>query len=114
METSAYLSMAAGSLDDAERSAIVDRIASDPRAGDLIEGGGGLRKVRVALRGRGKRGGGRLITFFHDDGMPVFLIAFYAKNAQTDLDARQRKAAQALTDAIRAQYRSKTGEKDRL
>jgi hypothetical protein len=46
--------------------------------------------------------------------MPVFLIAFYAKNAQTDLDPRQRKAAKALTDAIRAQYRSKTNEKDRF
>ena len=41
----------------------------------------------------------------------MFLIAFYAKNAQTDLDARQRKAAKALTDAIRAQYRSRSMNK---
>jgi hypothetical protein len=39
--------------------------------------------------------------------MPVFLIAFYAKNVQTDLNAEQRKAAKALTDAIRQQYRSR-------
>jgi hypothetical protein len=103
--------MAAGVLDDAERIAIVNRIASDPRAGDLIKDTGGLRKVRIALRGRGKRGGGRLITYFHDENMPVFLIAFYAKNVQTDLDARQKRAAKALTDAIREQYRSKTNEK---
>jgi hypothetical protein len=114
VETSAYLATAAGLLDDAERMAIVDRIAADPRAGDLIRDTGGLRKVRIPLEGRGKRGGGRLITYFHDEDMPVFLIAFYSKNAQTDLDARQCKAAKALTDAIRAQYRSKSSEKDRF
>ena len=91
--------MTAGVLDEPERAAIVDRIATDPRAGDLIRETGGLRKVRVPLKGRGKRGGGRLITYFHDDNMPVFLIAFYAKNVQTDLNAEQRKAAKALTDA---------------
>ena len=63
---------------------------------------------------RQNAGGSRLITYFHDEDMPVLLIAFYAKNAQTDLDARQRKAAKALTDAIRAQYRSKSNEKDRF
>jgi hypothetical protein len=107
VETGAYLAMTAGVLDEPERAAIVDRIATDPRAGDLIRETGGLRKVRVPLKGRGKRGGGRLITYFHDDNMPVFLIAFYAKNVQTDLNAEQRKAAKALTDAIRQQYRSR-------
>jgi hypothetical protein len=65
---------------------------------------GGLRKVRIPLKGRGKRGGARLITFFHDVGMPVFLITVYAKNVQKDLDQKQRKAAKALTDAIRVQF----------
>jgi hypothetical protein len=87
-----------------ERTALVDMIAQDPQAGDLMQGTGGLRKIRVPLQGRGKRGGGRLITFFHDSGMPIFLIALYAKNVQSDLDPRQRRAAKALTDAIRAQY----------
>lgn len=104
VETEPYLSMIDGNLDDDERVAVVNMIAADPRAGDLIKETGGLRKVRIPLHGRGKRGGGRLITFFHDLDMPVFLIAFYAKNAQVDLDPKQRKAAKALTDAIRAQY----------
>jgi hypothetical protein len=110
VETSAYLAMTAEVLDEAARTAIVDRIAADPRAGNLIKDTGGLRKVRIPLTGRGKRGGGRLITYFHDDNMPVFLIAFYAKNVQADLDAKQRRAAKALTDAIRQQYRSRIHE----
>ena len=106
VETEPYLSMIDGVLNDDERTAVVNMIAADPQAGDLIKETGGLRKVRIPLQGRGKRGGGRLITFFHDLDMPLFLIAFYAKGAQVDLNPRQRKTAKALTDAIRAQYRS--------
>jgi hypothetical protein len=104
VETGPYLTMAAGMMNEVERSALVDMIASDPQTGDLMQGTGGLRKVRVPLRGRGKRGGGRVITFFHDVQMPVFLVAAYAKNDRTDLTQKQRQAAKALTDAIRAQY----------
>jgi hypothetical protein len=105
VETSPYLKMGADIMDDVERTAVVNMIASDPQSGDLIPDTGGLRKVRIPLQGRGKRGGGRLITFFHDMGMPVFLIAVYAKNDQKDLNQTQRKQARVLTDAIRSQYR---------
>ena len=104
VETATYLATAEVLMSEEERAAVVDMIARDPQAGDLMQGTGGLRKVRVPLQGRGKRGGGRLITFFHDAGMPVFLIALYAKNVQSDLDPQQRRAAKAMTDAIRAQY----------
>jgi hypothetical protein len=66
VETETCLSTAERLLTDEERTAIVDMIAADPTQGDLMQGTGGLRKVRVPLLGRGKRGGGRLITFFHD------------------------------------------------
>lgn len=104
VETETYLSRAVDIMDEAERTAVINMIAADPQAGDLIQGTGGLRKVRIPLAGRGKRGGARVITFFHDADMPVFLITVYAKNVRGDLDPRQRKAATALTDAIRAQF----------
>ncbi len=104
VETTSYLASAEALMTEDERAAVVEAVARDPQAGDLMPGTGGLRKLRVALHGRGKRGGGRVITFFHDSGMPVFLIALYAKAAQSDLDPQQRRAAKALTDAIRAQY----------
>ncbi|WP_245278091.1 type II toxin-antitoxin system RelE/ParE family toxin [Methylosinus sp. PW1] len=105
VETETDLARATEIMSEAERTAVIDMIAADPRAGDLIQGTGGMRKVRVPLGGKGKRGGARLITFFHDANMPCFLITVYAKNVQADLDPRQRKAATALTDAIRAQFR---------
>ncbi|MBV9742093.1 MAG: type II toxin-antitoxin system RelE/ParE family toxin [Hyphomicrobiales bacterium] len=104
VETGPYLEMVSGIMNEAERTAVVNMIASNPRAGDLIQGTGGLRKVRVPLRRRGKRGGGRVITFFCDADMPVFLLAAYAKSNRSDLDQKQRNAAKALTRAIRAQY----------
>ena len=104
VETAPYLAAASGLMSEAERSVIVDWIAANPRSGAVMPETGGLRKVRIPLAGRGKRGGGRMITFFHDEGMPVFLLAAYAKNAQSDLTPSQRKAAKAVTDAIKAQY----------
>lgn len=104
VETASYLKRADALFSEAERLEIVEMLARDPSAGDLMPGAGGLRKLRVALAGRGKRGGGRLITFFHDLGMPLFILDVYAKNARVDLDPGQRKAAMALTEAIKSQY----------
>ncbi len=98
VETPTYFAAAEALLTEEERKRLVDRIARDPREGDLIPGTGGLRKLRVAMRGTGKRGGGRLITYFYDEDMPVFLIALYAKSTQTDLSPEQRKGAMALTE----------------
>lgn len=104
VETAPYLADAAQVMDEAERIELVNMIAADPQVGDAIPGTGCFGKVRIPLKGRGKPGGGRLIAFFHDVDMPVFLIAVYAKNVQGDLDSRQRKAATALTTAIRARF----------
>lgn len=104
VETAPYLADAVELMDEAERIEVVNTIAADPQAGDVIPGTGGLRKVRIRLKGRGKRGGARLITFFHDADMPCFSSRVYAKNVQADLDSRQRKAATVLTTAIRAQF----------
>lgn len=88
----------------AECEEIITIVASRPDAGDLIQGTGGLPKIRVPLQGRGKRGGARLVTFFHDREMPVFLITVYGKNEQDDLTPDQRREAGRLTEMIRNAY----------
>jgi len=48
-------------------------------------GGGGIRKVRFAIAGRGKSGGVRIIYYFHNERVPVFLLAVFAKNERANL-----------------------------
>ena len=71
-------------------------IALNPQAGDVIPGLSGLRKIRFALGGKGKRGGGRAIYFLMVSDDLAVLVFAYSKAAQEDLTAEQRKAALAL------------------
>ena len=66
-------------------TAAVDLLAANPQAGELIPGGGGIPKLRLAFGGRGKRGGARVIYYHHSDRLPVFLLALFAKNERADM-----------------------------
>lgn len=61
------------------------RIAANPKCGDLISGGGGIRKVRFAVGTKGKRGGVRIVYFFYNEHVPIFLLAVCAKNTRANL-----------------------------
>jgi hypothetical protein len=82
-------------LDDGDYRQLQVTLALKPAAGDLIRGSGGLRKIRWAVRGRGKSGGIRVIYYLVDEGEIYFLFA-YAKNEQEDLDSRQLRVLRNL------------------
>ncbi len=94
-------------LSDAEQAAVVDVVAYEPTRGDLIAGTGGLRKLRVASSGGGKRGGARVVYYFYNVDFPVLLVALYAKNEKADLSAQEKKKFAALVKEIAAQWRRK-------
>ncbi len=71
-------------------------IAANPQAGDVIPGLSGLRKIRFALGGKGKRGGGRAIYVLRVSDELAILVFAYSKSTQEDLTPEQRKAALAL------------------
>lgn len=93
---------AAGPTDD-ERTAIVDRLAKDPEAGDEIKGTGGARKVRFAGRGKGVRY--RVITFYSGQGVPVFLPNVLFKGERADLTQAKRNALKAELAGLVKDYR---------
>ena len=68
-----------------------------PEAGNLIPGGGGLRKVRWAAQGRGKRGGSRIIYYWKVSGNQIYLVYGYVKSEREDLTPRQVKVLADLT-----------------
>lgn len=75
IETPAYLASAKDeNVTEEERHEIVSYIASNPDAGDVMAGTGGARKLRFGGRGTGKSGGYRIITFYADAEIPVFLL----------------------------------------
>lgn len=108
VETPAFLRDARSlGLSEGERFAIVTWIAANPAGGDVIEGTGGARKVRVAGRSKGKSGGYRVITFFSGKDMPVFLLNIFAKNEKTDLAPKERRALKSVLANIVETYRSR-------
>ena len=109
VETSEFLRRAKEcGVSESERTEIVDFIAANPMAGDVIEGTGGARKVRFARKGRGKSGGYRVITFYSGTDIPVFLLTMFAKNEKTDLTPKEKNALKrALSDVVKA-YRARS------
>jgi hypothetical protein len=70
----------------------------------LIQGGGGLRKVRFGVGGRGKRGGVRIIYYFHDRSVPVFLLTVFAKNERDDLSRGELNRLASVVKEIARTY----------
>jgi hypothetical protein len=100
VETPTYLSRAAKLMSEAERNAVIDMIAASPNIGVLVRGTGGLRKMRVPLEGRGKRGGGRVIYWFHSEDYPAVLLWAFAKNQAADLTSAQRARVRSVAEAL--------------
>ncbi len=100
VETPAYLSKAEHLLSETERADIVDMFAKNPDLGVLIKGAPGVRKARISLAGRGKRGGGRIIYWFHSSAYPVVLLWIFAKNEASNLTADQLRVLSREASAL--------------
>ena len=88
--------------DDAEREAFIDFIARNPEEGDLIPETGGVRKIRWARPGSGKRGGARVVYFYHSSARPLYLLMVYAKARQENLTAEEKKAVRKLAAMLKS------------
>jgi len=94
-------------LSEDEREAIIDDLASNPELGDEIAGTGGMRKLRVAAKGKGKSGGYRVITFFSGPNIPVFLVTVYAKTKKETITDKDKHVLKSLAAILIEAYRRK-------
>ncbi len=102
IETESYLRAAKDAkMDDAEREAAVELVATNPAAGDVMHGTGGVRKARLAGRGKGKSGGYRIVWYFGGEDIPVFLLAVFGKGEKANLTQGERNALRSLTASLR-------------
>ena len=102
IETESYLRAAkdAGMSAD-EMAAAVDLVASDPEAGDVMQGTGGVRKARLAGRGKGKSGGYRIVHYYGGGDIPVFLLTVFGKGEKANLTQGERNALRAFTASVK-------------
>lgn len=107
VETPEFISATRKLMTDDERALLVDYLAYNPGSGELIPGTGGVRKLRWGLEGRGKRGGARIIYFYHDAGIPLFALTAYAKNVQADLSQRDRNDLRQLTALLVEKFKGR-------
>lgn len=91
IEVSTFRRSAAKLFDEDDLAALQTLLMLHPDAGDVIPGTGGLRKMRVPARGKGKRGGGRVIYYWVTADDQIFLLYAYAKNERTDITPQQAK-----------------------
>jgi hypothetical protein len=108
VETPEFLTATRRIMDDEECGLLVDYLAHNPLAGDLIPGTGGVRKLRWGLEGRGKRGGARVVYYHHSDMMPIFALTAYAKNERADLSQADRNDFRRLTALLVEHYARRT------
>lgn len=98
VETTVFTRRLLKLLDDENYRLLQDALVADPECGDLIRGSGGLRKLRWAGSGRGKRGGGRIIYYWAVDAATILLLLVYAKNEMDDLTAQELKLLKRLVE----------------
>lgn len=88
-------------LDDKNLKTLEEILLENPKIGDVIQGTGGARKMRIQLDCRGKSGGGRVIYLDVFEKEKLYLLFAYPKSLQENLAADQKKAIKALVDAIK-------------
>ena len=81
---------------------LVSYLSQNPEAGEEMQGTGGCRKLRFAIRGnnKGKSGGVRVITFFSGADLPVFLLTVFGKSQKVNLDKAERNGLKLITEQI--------------
>lgn len=87
VETRLFTKLVQEYLSDDEYGALQQALISNPEAGDLIPGSGGVRKLRWSVAGRGKRGGIRVIYYLRSQQAQIWMLTLYAKNVAENIPA---------------------------
>jgi hypothetical protein len=101
IETPVFTKHVIEALTDEQYGLLQGFLVARPDAGNLIKGGSGIRKLRWALSGRGKRGGVRVIYFWRVSESQILMLTMYAKNEQANLTLLQVKQLAKLVESLK-------------
>lgn len=88
-------------LTDEDLRTLENILLKNPKTGDVIQGTGGLRKIRIPVDSIGKRSGGRVIYVDIEIKECIYLLDVYAKNEQADLTAKEKKMLKRLVEVLK-------------
>lgn len=105
VESSEFTERVAEFLPDDAYAAVQQELMDQPDKGDVMPGSGGLRKVRIAdpKRGKGKRGGARVVYLYVPEAKWFFMLDIYGKDEQDDLSTAQKKTLTQLVEELKRQ-----------
>ena len=89
IETPTFTRMLTALLTDDEYRGLQNELMEDPERGDIIKGGGGIRKLRYAAQGRGKSGGVRVIYYWVKDNHQIYMLVVYPKSKKDNLTDKE-------------------------
>ncbi len=89
IETPTFTRLVTSLLSDEEYRELQNVLVLEPNAGDLIQQGGGIRKLRFAIHGRGKSGGIRVIYYWLKNNHQIYMLLAYPKSKKDDLSANE-------------------------
>jgi hypothetical protein len=99
-ETKHFLRLKKKLISDKEFSELLGQLKKSPKDGDVIRGTGGIRKIRWARPGSGKRSGIRVIYYFYDKNGILFMLTAYAKNDKVDLTKKEKEKYSDLVKVL--------------
>jgi hypothetical protein len=104
VESLTFTRLIAELIDDESYAEFQRLLAENPETGDLMSGCGGVRKVRMALPGRGKSGGARVCYLFLMHKDVIHLLYVFTKGDADNLSAEGKKTMRLLAQQIRDEY----------
>lgn len=107
VELPEFIKRADSILTEEEKTELLYFLAKNPLAGSVIPCTGGLRKLRWGSSNKGKRSGSRVIYFFYNQTMPLFLITIFRKNEKIDLSKAEQKILTKMVNELIENYKIK-------
>jgi mRNA-degrading endonuclease RelE of RelBE toxin-antitoxin system len=91
-------------LKESERQSIISYLALHPESGLIIQGSGGIRKLKWSAYGKGKSGGVRIIYFHFNDTMPLFLLTVFGKGEKANISKGERNELATFSSLLVRNY----------